>query len=338
MKFPASNEYTYKELAIFAPVYFCLAYINLIIKLWMTPAWFQVLERNHSMLLNFNYTNNEQSRLMQFYMPELFHKLLGLNVIHAYELNRFLFVFLAFVLFHMYLKRWFTTAESFAGVALLAAVMPLAYMNCLQESAPLLLMLFLLSLWAIRDNKIIMLFLLFFLGGLTNETMLILPAVYFFYHLKFERFKEIVQLAVKTLLISIPLLITILPIRLITRYNPIGSDIPREHLGGAYHWPDNWQGITRDINLSFFEWHHAFYIYFIIIFGVIWIYAFIGYTKKPLFLRRASWMIPFFLISHMITGIIKESRQMLPLAFILIPMAMFFLFSKQNPDDKRKGT
>src|SRR5205823_6011461 len=60
-------------------------------------------------------------------------------------------------------------------------------------------------------------------------------------------------------------------------------------------------------------------------FGILIYYAFLGYVEKPLFLRRSSWMIPFFILAHLLTGKIDEPRQMIPLAFIAIPMAMFFI-------------
>jgi hypothetical protein len=53
-------------------------------------------------------------------------------------------------------------------------------------------------------------------------------------------------------------------------------------------------------------------------------------SENPLFLRRASWMIPFFILIHLIVGKLDEPRQMIPLAFIIIPMCMFFTFDKKQ--------
>jgi hypothetical protein len=44
-------------------------------------------------------------------------------------------------------------------------------------------------------------------------------------------------------------------------------------------------------------------------------------------------MVPLFLLAHFITGKIEESRQMIPLGYILIPMGLSFVFSKEY--DKR---
>lgn len=112
-----------REFILFGAVYFFLSLIALRSKLLFTPAWFNgTLDGNHSLLLQFNYSNNEQSRLLQFLIPELFHKLFSLNTQDAYILQRWLFVFLALVCFHFYLRKWFSSPISFAGVLFLAAI------------------------------------------------------------------------------------------------------------------------------------------------------------------------------------------------------------------------
>lgn len=307
-----------RELLIFGPIYFFLSFINLRVKLFLTPEWFNGrLIYNHEQLLRFNYFNNEQSRLLQFYIPELFHRLFSLSIERAYILQRWLFVFLAFVCFHKYLRKWFDVSKSFSGVLFLAAIMPLTYFNHLQESAPLLLLTFLLGLWAIRENKILSLMIVFLIGALNNETMLILPLVYFFYNYKDRSFKGLLGLCQSTFLISLPLLL-IGPIRYINRNKP--------HLGGAWHLTDNLSNIVKDSQMNFFDFYNAIYLYIFFIFNVFWIYAFFKYKRKPLFLQRASLMIPFFIVVHLFTGIIHEVRQMLPLSFIIIPMAMFSIY------------
>jgi hypothetical protein len=37
-------------------------------------------------------------------------------------------------------------------------------------------------------------------------------------------------------------------------------------------------------------------------------------------------MVPLFVVSHLVTGIVREVRQMVPLAFVIIPAAMLWLF------------
>ena len=82
------------------------------------------------LLLNFSYTNNEQSRLLQFYVPEILARLFPLSVPDAYLVQRWGFTLVAFCCFHHYLRRWFGSELAFAGVLLLACVMPLTARPC----------------------------------------------------------------------------------------------------------------------------------------------------------------------------------------------------------------
>lgn len=310
------------ELGLYAPIYFFFAFFNLRTKLLLTPAWFDgALVNNHHALMSFDYYNNEQSRVLQYLIPEFIQRIGGMTTEHAYIFTRFVFVFVAFVCFHFYLRRWFRPVGALAGVASFAALMQITFSDDLQESSPLLLVTFLVALWAIRDHRTGLLLAAFFVGGLTNETMLILPSVYFFYNFTTWKIRDLAMLVGKTLAISVPLLITILPIRYATRFLP--------HLGGAWHLPDNLAGIANSFQMDWLDLYEGRYLFIFFVYGALWVYAVMRFSTKPLFLQRASLMIPLFILSHMLTGVIQESRQMLPLAFIVLPMAFFFLFPSE---------
>lgn len=314
------------ELLQFGLIYLVLALINLRAKLVVTPAWFNgTLESNHELLLQFQYTNNEQSRLFQFYIPELFGEVFGLSIPHAYILQRWLFVFLAFVLFHFYLREWFDKRLAFAGVALMSAVMPLTYFNHLQESAPLLLVTFVLGLWAIRVKRPILYTAILTFGAINNETMLTLPAVFAFYYFKDWRFKSLLRLGLATVVTSLPAFLVVGAIRYVNRDRP--------HLGGAWHWPDNISNIQQSLSAHPLDYWGTHFLYIFFIFGALWLYSVLRYSDKPLFLRRALLMIPFFIVGHLLTGIIREVRQMVPLSYIIIPAAFFYLFQLGRADD-----
>lgn len=315
-----------RELLIFAPIYFFLSLISLRDKLYVTSTWFDgTLEQNHLQLLQFNYTNNEQSRLLQFYIPELLHRVFALNVQDAYIVQRWLFIFVAFICFHFYLKKWFALPGRFAGVLFLAAVLPLASLDDLQESSPLLLLTFLLALWAIREDNLPTLILVSIIGGLNNETMLAIPLVYFFFHFKSMRRDDLVIWLRDTILVNLPLVLIVGTIRYMTRDRPVLED--------AWHLPDNLQGILNKKILNPLRWYDSTYWYPLFIYGAFWFYAIASYRKQPLFLRRASLMVPFFVVGHLITGITSEVRQMLPLSGILIPMGLFAICSGKPDSD-----
>jgi len=273
------------------------------VKLQMTPAWFDgTLDANHALLLNFAYTNNEQSRLLQFLIPEFFHKLFGLSVINSYILQRFLFTAIMFVAFYYYSRKWFSNTYAIVGLLLFTVSIPLTFHNHLQESAALMSLTFLGGLWAIREQKAFLFMLVLVIGSLNNETMLFMPAVYFFVNISNFTWKSIYRLGLKTIFLAFPAYFVVGIIRYITR--------DAEHLGGAFHLYEN-----------LFLLHYPF-----VVFHIMWFLAFMYFKKKPLFLRRSLLTIPLFILPHMITGIIAEARQMLPLAFIIIPASLFSYF------------
>lgn len=117
-----------REWVIFSLIYFSLSISALVLKTHQASGWFDgTLVSNHQQLMSFQYANNEQSRLLQFLVPEFFHQLLGIYIENAYALARLLFVFLAFLCFHIFLRKWFNQAESFAGVLLLWGALRYAF-------------------------------------------------------------------------------------------------------------------------------------------------------------------------------------------------------------------
>jgi len=313
-----------REVLLFLPIYFFLSLNNLILKLRMTSAWTDgTLASNHNALLAFTHYNNEQSRLFQFLIPEFIHRVFSLSIVSSYAFARLLFVFMAFIAFHFFLRKWFSTAESFAGVLILSGSLAITFLvTDLQESAPLLMLLFILGLWALREKKdLIFCILLILGGGLTNETMLVMAAGYFFYRIPSLKLSDIIKTGYKTCLIALPAFLIQGGIRYINLNQP--------HLGGAYHLPDNLNGIWNEIHNPPLAVFYGVYLYPFLIFSIFWICAALGYSKSPRFLKSVFWLVPLFIAAHMVTGIIYESRQMIPLGYILIPMSMFFFFPKE---------
>ena len=264
-------------------VYFFLSLINLRAKLVVTPAWFDgTLLGNHQKLLSFEYMNNEQSRLAQFVVPEMIVRLTGCEVETAYIGQRWVFVLCAFVCFHMYQRKWFDEAMCFTGVVCLSAVMPLTYIGDLQESSPLLMVMFLLILWSIRDGWAVQYAVLLLLGALVNETVLILPAVFFFYRWSGWSLWPMMRLALLTLATALPAYAYTVFIRYATWENP--------HLGGdRLQWTWNLAGIARDTGALPIDLWRARFLFFVFVFGAFWLLAFVDYRKKPLFCAALRW-------------------------------------------------
>lgn len=303
---------------LYIPLYFVFSFVTLATKLKMTPAWFNgTLLSNHKKLLSFQYTNNEQSRVLQFYIPEFFHNLFNIPIIEGYILQRWLFTFLAFVCFHLFLRKWFTHLRSFASVAVLLVILPFTYFNHLQESSSLLMLTFIIGLWAIRESQALVFSLVCFIGVLNNETMLILAILWFFCHIKNGHLKHIFFEGLKTILVCLPAICILAYIRYITWDNP--------HLGEPLTLFTNLKRISLSLTRSPLLWYKAVYLNIIFVFGAMWIYAFIGLKKKPEFFRRCLYFLPFFIVPHFLTGVIYEIRQMIPIAYIIIPLTLILL-------------
>jgi hypothetical protein len=93
--------------------------------------------------------------------------------------QRWFFIMLAFICFHFFLRKWFKGSVAFGAVCFLAAIMPLSYMNYLQESFSLLMLSYVVILWLIREHKTWFYCAALLLAAMNNETVLILPAVFF---------------------------------------------------------------------------------------------------------------------------------------------------------------
>ncbi|KAB8141042.1 hypothetical protein F8S13_21220 [Chloroflexia bacterium SDU3-3] len=319
---PSPHIRTY---TIFASIYFFLAFIQLSLKIHLTPNWTNgTLDSTHQQLMAFQYANNEQSRLLQFIVPEILHRLLNISIINAYIIQRWMFTFLMFLGFHLYLRAWFDDKLAFGCVLFLAATMPLTYMNDLQESTPLLLLTFLLSLWAIRENRLILYTLALAVGALNNETVLILPFVYVCYSWRGFQWRSLLHLALRTALTSLPAYAIVGTIRYATR------DRPR--LAEFWQLDTNLHYLSAQLFVPWFDYWRAEFLHFFFLFGFIWVYAFLFFAQKPIFLRRSGLLVPIFVAFHFVGGLINEIRLFLPLAFLLIPMGVLYLFPEHVPE------
>ena len=308
-----------KKLHPFLWIYFSLSFLVLRSKLQVTPAWFDgTLERNHAALLSLQYTNNEQSRLLQFYIPELLVRTLGLTIAHAYIVQRWLFVGLALALFHVYVRRWFSIGVTFAAVCFAAAILPFTFMNDLQESFAFLMASSVATLWAIRDGPSWSVALALVVGALNNETSLALATVYAADRFRGWRPAALLDAAWRTTAVAAPAIIYTGWIRYVTRDSP--------HLGGARHWRDNLAGMVGDLGLSPLDYYRALYLSMFFIFNVLWIFALLRPSQKPRFVRATLWLIPAWILPHLLTGIVLEVRQMVPLAFVVVPAVFFWMF------------
>ena len=54
-------------------------------------------------------------------------------------------------------------------------------------------------------------------------------------------------------------------------------------------------------------------------------FAWRNWNARPLFLRRAAWLVPPFLLVHYSVGYVQEVRLFLPLLALAVPLTLFAL-------------
>lgn len=287
-----------------------LAYVTFRLKTATTSHWDDgTLEQIQALLVQFKYYNNEQSRLLQWGIPELLTRILPVQLHTAYGMQRLVFTTLAFFTFHRSSSRWLNNTAALLAVVLFALLTAFTFQGDLQESAPLLAFTFVAALWAMREGRLALFAGIIWFGGLNNETMLFLPAVYLFVNFRSWAFAPLARLCGTAFLLGLPGLLTVGAIRYITRDQP--------YLGGGWHWQANLMALDSVV----------------LFLGVFWVLAFIQYKQLPVFLQRCLLTIPLFLIPNMFIGIITETRLLLPLCYFVLPAALWtFLPDARSTD------
>lgn len=283
-------------------VFICafLAWITYHLKVATTPAWNDgTLELVHERLVHFSHVNNEQSRLLQYGIPEGLHRLLHVEVRTAYALQRLVFTSLALFLLLGFTRRWLNDAAAFAATVLFALLITYTARNDLQESAPLLACTFFAALWAMREQRPWLCALITWIGALNNETMLFIPVLIVITGARSWSIGHLAKLLGKAALIGAPALLTVAVIRYATRHLP--------YLGGGWHLQENL--LALDTVLLFF--------------GVFGLLAFWRFRELPTFLQRGLLATPLFLLPNLMIGVITETRLLLPLCAFVLPAALW---------------
>jgi len=253
--------------------------------------------------------DSNQFRLMSFWLAEGTSKIFDQSIPSAYLIDRFIFTFLMFCLFHLFLLKWFKHKGAFLGTTILAAITPITYLPFIQESDYILQFLFLIGLFLIREKKYAWLALLVFVATFAKETIVFLIPFYFFVNwAKQKKFNNIVQ--------TISLFFIWGGAFYITRnlFYEGGENSP------LWQLPYNIIALKEYfVNYSPFM---NIALSYIPLFGIFWVLSFWDLKIKPHFFKAAALFIVVFMILHFLMGWPEETRIILPLAFLVIPSSM----------------
>lgn len=124
--------------------------------------------------------NTTNIRILAVYLAQAMADVGKIDVLRAYRIIDAASIFLTLVLLGIYLRRWFPPATCAVGVLFIGAILPLTYGNHYFHpwDRPSLL-LWLLTMWAIREDKPYLALVPLVLAVATKWDAVALPALYF---------------------------------------------------------------------------------------------------------------------------------------------------------------
>lgn len=261
----------------------------------------------HSAIIEGRGPYPDQYRFLVFFLAEGLVRL-GLPVTGAHSLLRLLFTSASLYVFYRYLAGWFSPMTSLLGFFMLAAVLPLTYLFYrMQVTDPLNLLIWILALWAMRDRRDLALYSLIAVGMLNRETVILIPVLYACVRAGTAPLRAWLPHALALALLAAGMYAGL---RLLfgLREPYVGS--------GLASLPDFWRFNAR---------HWAGWVQVLAFFNLALIFAWRDLGRRPVFLRRALWIVPIFVAIHFSVGHLREIRLDLPLIPILVPLTLMAL-------------
>jgi hypothetical protein len=241
-----------------------------------------------------------------FYSPVWGIRALGLcDAYEGYLLLRAAATALTLIFFHAYLRTWFRREAACAATFCLGALMPLSYLNIVRQSDPVNVLVFVLAFWALARRRDRLLLPLVVLGTANRESALMLVALY-----------------------------------AVVRWGALPARQLAWRTAGLFA---SWAAVYGGLLLGY-GWHTYYYAYpialgqnlnswvptlhLVLLFGALWVLALTahGRWRVPPMLKRAIWLVPAYLALHYVVACVYEVRLFLPLAPIIIPLALWVMF------------
>ena len=264
-------------------------------------------------------TENAPGRYRVFapFLIDGLSRMTGASLETTWYVTRIIWIFVAYSVFHVYLRTWFSPSAAVAGVSVVAATLPLTFTNSWPhpDSIPELA-LFTLGALAVARRSDLLFGVALALAALNRETSLFLVLLY------------VVSEAWNRPRI---LRATLFGAEWLAIYT--GLRVVR----GFQHY-DYWQAARNWAELgllpSNYDPYYRAYAYFaLILFGPM-IYMALKAKGAPTFARRALLIVPCFIAVAFVFSSIIETRIFTPLYPLVIPATMFFFFSHPQPAEK----
>ena len=265
--------------------------------------WLEYQIDAHTRVIAGTFVSPDQYRILTYLLAESLVRL-GLPIHSAHEVWRVIFTSSSLYVFYRYLRGWFAPLVAVLGTFMLAAAIPLTYVYyMMQVTDPLNMLVFFLAFWVMRAGKDPWLVPLVGVGMLNRESPVVIPV--FYLAVRWGRPWR-TWLAV---LVASSALAVMVYFGLRLYYGPrppCCSTDPIEHL-----------------LVNFTDWRA--YLDSISVLNIALWAGWLGWQRRPEFLRRLALILPLFLLPYLMFGTVREARYYLPVLAILIPMALFYL-------------
>jgi hypothetical protein len=240
----------------------------------------------------------------------------GASAESAWYVTRLIGIFLAYCVFHVYLRTWFSPSASLAGVSVVAATLPLTFTNSWPhpDSIPELA-LFTLGAMAVARGRDLLFAVTLACAALNRETSVFLVLLYVLAEpLSRPRFWRAMLFGAEWFAVYAGL----------------------RALRGFQHY-DYWQAARNWAELGLlppnYDPYYRAYAYFVVVLFGPMIYMALKAKGAPTFARRALLVVPWFIAVAFIFSSIIESRIFTPLYPLVVPATMFFF---ANPHSSEK--
>jgi hypothetical protein len=272
--------------------------------------WRDYQAAEHARVIAGTFDSPDQYRIMTYALAEGLVRL-GVPVHSAHEIWRVIFTATALFVFYRFVRGWFPPLQAALGMFMVAAAIPLTYVYyMMQVSDPLNTLIFFLAFWAMREQRDLWLLPLVGVGMLNRESPLMLPVFYMAVRWG-QPWRSWIGLLLATTLLAIGVYFGL---RLwIGPRPPCCSTDPIEHL-----------------LINFTDWRA--YVDALGVLNIALWAGWLGWRRRPAFLRRAALVVPVFLIPYLMFGTVREARYYLPVLAVLVPMTLFYLREQASPE------
>jgi hypothetical protein len=219
-----------------------------------------------------------------------------------------------------FLNIFFSKDHSLIGTLFVSSIMPITFAEPYQPWSLLEPGLFSLSLILMHERRFYGLFPVLILAALNRATAIFIPLMFLLIHLNFrDGFKAGVSLFFKKYFLQVVLLFLIW----------IGT---RGSLLLMLGSGNEWVKPLGEIFLQNITWEYLRMasIKISIFFGVGWVFAILGYKAAPIFIKRASLIIPVYLFVIGVWGIWIEIRLLTSLYPLLTALMLSFIYPSSS--------